>query len=118
MSELLARRPHVSRPGTAPVEPDKARRVPSDDVRQASSPAKGVGMVYPAHGRKCASNPIYRTSAMDYGVAPPGKHHFQDQYCPRGGKFTGGFTDLVPRNMSLNTAVARSKVHKKLESAF
>ena len=73
-------------------------------------PSKADEMKYPEQALK-VGNPLYATSAMNYGGAIPQAHDQPNKYYPRPEAFTSTFLGGQYRDTGLNTSKTPSRVH-------
>mmetsp|Transcript_37533 Transcript_37533/g.82319 ORF Transcript_37533/g.82319 Transcript_37533/m.82319 type:complete len:184 (+) Transcript_37533:96-647(+) len=96
----------------------QADRVLSADIVPKVFPVRSDQLQYPGPSQRGSDNPLYATSAMAYGSAPPAEHQITDRFFPATNEFSKCFVDLKPRYTGLNTAPTHSKVHKAFDEYY
>lgn len=131
ISAVLAQKPRVRRPNRIDVKLEEFEILSAEKAREESShadrilsahklpwkfPVRAENIEYPEINKRGATNPLYKTTAMDIGAKKPMQHQLAERYFPLNNNFSQGFANRRAKSTALNTTLSRSKIHESLDS--
>ena len=131
ISQGLAQKPRVRRPNHIDVKLEEFEILSLEKTREQNShadrilsahklpmkfPVRAEHIQYPPIVKRGASNPLFRTTAMEVGAKVPMQHQLAERYFPLNNNFSQSFANRRVKFTTLNTNPSRSRIHSSFDS--